>query len=159
MNHIIHFVESHHNFAEQTIIHPLNCLRGARTIFIGHIDKYHYVSTIQASGQLNSSRNCHSLFNDTQTVGNTVYICIPVEKSNKTGNVPSKKSKTCAIDKEENCTTYMRQYMRKRRANESNDDRAKRLKVQRDACKETKAMLGHAISLFHSLVSKGLIYT
>ena len=44
--------------------------------------------------------------------------------------------------------------MRKRRANESNDDRAKRLEVQRDTCKETKAMLGHAISLFHSLVSK-----
>ena len=88
------------------------------------------------------------------TVGNTAYICIPVEKSNKTGNLPSKKSKTCAIDKEENCTTYMRQYMRKRRANESNDDRAKRLEVQRDTCKETKAMLGHAISLFHSLVSK-----
>ena len=73
--------------------------------------------------------------------------------------MPSKKSKTCAIDKEENCTTYMRQYMRKGRANESNDDRAKRLEVQRDACKETKAMLGHAISLFHSLVSKGPIYT
>ena len=34
MNLIIHFVESHHNFAEQTLIHPLNCLRGSRTIFV-----------------------------------------------------------------------------------------------------------------------------
>ena len=34
MNLIIHIVESHHNFAEQTIIHPLNCLRGSRTIFV-----------------------------------------------------------------------------------------------------------------------------
>ena len=108
---------------------------------------------------MNSSQNCHSHFNNTQTVGNTAYICIPVEKSNKTGNVPSQKSKTCAIEEEENCTTYMRQYMRKRRADESNDDRAKRLKVQRDAYKERKAMLGHVISLFHSLVSKGPIYT
>ena len=93
---------------------------------------------------MNSSQNCHSHFNNTQTVGNTAYICIPVEKSNKTGNVPSQKSKTCAIEEEENCTTYMQQYMRKRRADES---------------KERKAMLGHVISLFHSLVSKGPIYT
>ena len=50
MNLIIHIVESHHNFAEKTIIHPLNCLRGARTIFIGHTEEYHYVSTVQASG-------------------------------------------------------------------------------------------------------------
>ena len=35
--------------------------------------------------------------------------------------------------------------MRKRRANESNDDRAKRLKAQRDAYRERKVMLGHAI--------------
>ena len=41
MNLIIHIVESHHNFAEKTIIHPLNCLRGARTIFIGHTEEYH----------------------------------------------------------------------------------------------------------------------
>ena len=34
MNLKIHFVESHHNFAEQTLIHPLNCLRGSRTIFV-----------------------------------------------------------------------------------------------------------------------------
>ena len=43
MNLIIHIVE-------KTIIHPLNCLRGARTIFIGHTEEYHYVSTVQASG-------------------------------------------------------------------------------------------------------------
>ena len=96
---------------------------------------------------MNSSQKCHSHFNNTQTVGNTAYKCIPVEKSNKTGNVPSQKSKTCAIEEEENCRTYMRQYMRKRRADESNDDRAKRLKVQRDAYKERKAMLGHVISV------------
>ena len=34
INLIIHIVESHHNFAEQTITHPLNCVRGARTIFV-----------------------------------------------------------------------------------------------------------------------------
>ena len=67
--------------------------------------------------------------------------------------------KICAIKKEENHTTYMHQYTRKRRANESNDDRAKRLKAQRDAYRERKAMLGHAISLLHSLVPKGPIYT
>ena len=66
--------------------------------------------------------------------------------------MPSQKSKTCAIEEEENCTTYMRQYMRKRRADESNDDRAKRLKVQRDAYKERKAVLGHVISLFQSCI-------
>ena len=54
---------------------------------------------------------------------------------------------------EENRTTYMQQYTGKRRAKESNDDRAKRLKEQRDAYRERKAMLGHAISLFHCLVS------
>ena len=80
MNLIIHFVESHHNFAEQTIIHPLNCLRGARTIFIGHIDEYHYVSTIQASGQLNSSRNCHSHFNNTHSWKHCLYMYTSREK-------------------------------------------------------------------------------
>ena len=139
MNLIIHIVESHHNFAEQTITHPSNCVRGARTIFVIGLANWIHHKIV-------------SHFNNTQTVGNTAYICITVEKSNKTGNVPSQKSKTCAIEEEENCTTYMRQYMRKRRADESNDDRAKRLKVQRDAYKERKAMLGHVISLFQSCV-------
>ena len=116
------------------------------------------VSTVQASAQLNSSQNCHGHFNNTQTVGNTAYMCIPVDKTNKKSNVPSQKSKTCAIKGQANRTTYMRQYMRKRRPNESNDDRAKRLKGQRDAYKERKSMLGQVISLFHSLVSKGLMY-
>ena len=65
MNLTIHIVESHNNFAERTIIRPLNCLGGARTISIGHIGEFHYVSTVQASAQLNSSQNCHSHFNNT----------------------------------------------------------------------------------------------
>ena len=46
----------------------------------------------------------------------------------------------------------MHQYMRKRRANESNDDRAKRLKAQRDAYRERKAMLGDAICVAQSCI-------
>ena len=85
----IHIVESHHDFTEQTIIRPLNYLGGAKTIFIEHIQEFHFVSTVQTSGQLNLTRNCQSHLNNTKTVGNTAYLCIPVEKNSKTGNVPS----------------------------------------------------------------------
>ncbi len=139
MNLIIHIVESHHNFAEQTIIQPLNFLEATRTIYIGHLDEFHYVSTIETSYHLNSSPNCDKHYNiehnNAQTFENTSYTYTPLEKSNKRDNVPSQKSNTCSSGVQEKHRSYMREYMRKRRANESDDDRAKRLKAQRAAYK------------------------
>ena len=47
LNIRIHITESHNNFTERTIIEPAVCLQGeSRTIYLGHLNEIHYVSTV-----------------------------------------------------------------------------------------------------------------
>ena len=46
LNLQIYIVESNENFAESTIINPVNSQHGQRTICLGHEDEVHYVSTV-----------------------------------------------------------------------------------------------------------------
>ena len=47
LNIRIHITESHNNFMERTIIQPAACLQGeSRTIYLGHVNEIHYVSTV-----------------------------------------------------------------------------------------------------------------
>ena len=45
LNCTIYITESAENFAESNVIHPANMQGGSRTIYIGHLDEFHYVST------------------------------------------------------------------------------------------------------------------
>ena len=49
LNLNINIIESHPNFAELTIIQPANVQEELVTIFIGHLNEIHYVSTKQES--------------------------------------------------------------------------------------------------------------
>ena len=45
----LHIIESHQNFTERTIIEPGVTFQGEqRTIYLGHINEVHYVSTVAA---------------------------------------------------------------------------------------------------------------
>ena len=47
LNIRIHITESHNNFTERTIIEPAMCQQGeSRTIYLGHVNEIHYVSTV-----------------------------------------------------------------------------------------------------------------
>ena len=43
----IHITESHPNFAEFTIVEAASSQQQLRTIYMGHLDEFHYVSTKQ----------------------------------------------------------------------------------------------------------------
>ena len=47
LNLKIHITESHPNFAEFTIVEATSPQQQLRTIYIGHADEFHYVSTKQ----------------------------------------------------------------------------------------------------------------
>ena len=45
----LHIIQSHRNFTERTIIEPAVTFQGEqRTIYLGHINEVHYVSTVAA---------------------------------------------------------------------------------------------------------------
>ena len=46
LNVKIYIVESNENFTESTIINPINSQHGHRTIYLGHENEVHYVSTV-----------------------------------------------------------------------------------------------------------------
>ena len=59
LNCVIHITERAANFAETTIIHPANTVGKTRTIYLGHIDEIHYVSTMPVESEpsnMNSER-------------------------------------------------------------------------------------------------------
>ena len=56
-NCIIHITESAAYFAQTTIKHPINIVGKARTIYLGHIDEAHYVSTVPVESEVS---NVHS---------------------------------------------------------------------------------------------------
>ena len=45
LNCVIYITESAENFAESNVIHPANMQGRPKTIYIGHLDEIHYVST------------------------------------------------------------------------------------------------------------------
>ena len=90
LNLSIHIVESNENFAPVTVVQPSTLTTGCRNIYIGHIAETHYVST-------DVKRSSNSDFQSKLKCGQTVV-------TNK------------FIDKNEKQRAYMKQYMKKRRA-------------------------------------------
>ena len=102
----IHITESNPTFSPVTIVEPMN-VTDSINIYIGHLDEIHYVSTLQ-NQSLQSTNN-----------------------SNRAQNANANENKS--VDNNENCEAYkrgyMRQYMKKRRA----DEKEKRIETKRNA--------------------------
>ena len=60
LNLRIHIVESHQNFAEFNVVEAVSPIQEPRVICLGHVDEYHYVSTVPLSFGSNTLENQHS---------------------------------------------------------------------------------------------------
>ena len=99
----LHIIESYQNFTKRTIIEPALTLQGEqRTLYLGHINEVHYVSTVPDVPELFRTQ-----------ITNTCSTSIHESKSSS------------AIEYHKNY--YFRSYMRKRRANENDECREKRI--------------------------------
>ena len=151
LNCAIHITETAENFAETTVVHPVNTQGRPRTIYLGHLDEIHYVSTAPIENeQINilqrqqsqihtesktAAMSCEqtTLVND-ETQPRITQIVSP---SNK------KSSETPTNDALEGRKAYMRQYMKKKRADRQfreteNDTRQQKRKQNQESQENAK---------------------
>ena len=103
---IIHITESAENFSETTVIHPVGSqgMEGRpRTIYLGHLDEIHYVSTVE-----NEQLNTDSQWSQTYVQSRTKVIN---DKNEMCTSSPG------SSDASEKRKAYMREYMKRKRAN------------------------------------------
>ena len=107
----IHIAESNETFAPVTVVQPVNVTTGCTNIYIGHIGETHYVSTVEKrSSALPNKKKCGQTL-----VGDKL------------------------IDKNEKRRAYMKEYMKKRRADTEFRKREKENSLQRYSSIETTA--------------------
>ena len=107
LNCIIHIIESAENFAESNVIVPVGVEGSLRTIYIGHLDEIHYVSTIHAVCEQSSIQYKECFSSDE----------IPTERytEGKSDSDLCKGATSGTNNRSEKRKTYMREYMKKRR--------------------------------------------
>ena len=81
----IHIVESHENFADTTLVEPVHLSQQLpATIYLGHLNEVHYVSTVPYTCSSNSLESQHS--------DNQLSITEQIFFSEKSHNSPKRKS-------------------------------------------------------------------
>ena len=124
LNCTIYITESAENFAESNVIHPANIQGRPRTIYIGHLDEIHYVSTSPLTNEESSVVQSHQ--SELHTQGKT----IPATQSEETvlvndrnqacithlvSPVIQKSLDTCVTSRAlEKRKVFMRQYMKEK---------------------------------------------
>jgi len=101
-------IESHSNFAETTTIRPVTC-QTETSLSIGHIDQFHYVSTVP------EVLNTEQMFCDNSL---STDLSLGDYKTEKTVNAQSwelRKQQT-RVNSQENCNTYLQQSTRQGRS-------------------------------------------
>ena len=151
-NLTIHIIESHENFAEETVIEPHHLSQQPPTaIYLGHLDELHYISTTALACSSHAVENQHhTLLSSTEQ---DVLFEQPQNSS------PKRKR-----------DAYMRKYRKRARASESlkcqltTSEKNQNIKYQSDLhkgmntseAKEKKIEI--LISKFHDIVSHGPLY-
>ncbi|XP_078383037.1 uncharacterized protein LOC144665645 [Oculina patagonica] len=141
LNCTIYITESAENFAESNIIHPADTRERPRTtIYIGHLDEIHYVSTAPTENE-----ECNLLYGQQSQMG-TPSKLPAVESEERTlfndnaqagvtqivSPILQKYSDTAPInDRVEKRRTYIRQYMQKKRADRQFRERENKQKQQK----------------------------
>ena len=101
-------IESHSNFAHTTTIDPVTCQTETR-LSIGHIDEFHYVSTVPAVP------NTEKMFCDNSLSTDLAFGAYKTEKAVNTQSGELRKQQTC-VNFQENCNTYVQQLTRQGRS-------------------------------------------
>ena len=141
LNCTIYITESAENFAESNVIHPANIQGRPRTIYIGHLDEIHYVSTSPLTNEESSVVQSHQ--SELHTQGKT----IPAKQSEETvlvndrnqacithlvSPVIQKSLDTCVTSRAlEKRKVFMRQYMKEKRANRQFREKENKKKQQK----------------------------
>lgn len=126
LNVTINIIESNENFSPITVVHPVNTNRDTTNIYIGHIQEYHYVSSMQT---LNS--NTSEMRSENRLIQKSVSSHEDqVEQyqetqfpQNKHGELvireedDGKRANESEANKAEKRKASKREYMRKKRAN------------------------------------------
>ena len=97
----IHIVESHENFADTTVIEPVHLSQQPRrTIYLGHVNEVHYVSTVPCTCSSDSSESHQSHLNVTEQ------------------NVLSEQSRNNSLKRKR--ASYMREYRKRKKVDQTN---------------------------------------
>lgn len=112
----IHIIESAQNFADTTIVEQHHFRQQSTSIFIGHIDEYHYVSTVRDNNILNyqsdsaqictSNSSLTSIETEEESLGRNLEQSLAVSLNNEFRYNDSSNRKRNA---------YMSELMRKKR--------------------------------------------
>ena len=122
LNIQIYIVESHINFGQATLIEPRHSSsQQPRTIYIGHVNEVHYVSTIpnsSYSGNEHSYRSHNSDFNFTEqnVLPEQVHNSTGKRKHNNYSNLNDVRITTKSNEKKSKWNSYMNYYRNNRRA-------------------------------------------
>lgn len=110
LNLSINIAESNQNFAPVTVVQPMNMTSGCTNIYIRHIDETHYVSRVEKS-TISSEHQQNNMKCGKTLVGNSL-----TDKNEKHRAYKSK---------------YMKEYMKKRRADVEFRKRENKIAQQR----------------------------
>ena len=150
MNLMIHIIESNENFTEITVVETANVIQNPRSIYIGHIDEMHYISTVAAlserSSNVNSSKsntnNCKRKCNDEmenqnkQLSGSIVESQSPAdnERSNERA-IPKETAASISKKRKIQKANYMKQY----RANKMTAEEKEKHRINMKKYRASKA--------------------
>ena len=119
-NIIINIIESAENFADISIIYPTNSMSPPTSIYVGHIDEVHYVSTVPITSLTISS----SKFSSGMSLVNSAL-------QSQSGNT--------GIDKEVSYNhrrEYMKEYMKNKRGSRSVEGKKQRISERKNYKRE-----------------------
>ena len=136
----IHIIESNPNFTEFTVVQAVNSVGEVRPIYIGHLNEYHYVSSLPLTQSL--------LENEEKRLRQREYMRnYRQDKQQKTDRQTPKKKRTKSNDnsgknKKQRDNGYFSEYMKRRRLE---------LKKQKMQIQAEKA---DSITIPHNVVSR-----
>ena len=158
LNLRIHIVESHQHFAEFNVVEATSPLQEPRVIYLGHVDEYHYVSTLPLSFGSNALEN----------------ESLPVINGKRNAYMREYMKRKRKTDNNQKYNVYMREYKKRKRSEQKKQKAEKEhsinvhvnatdledngLQHDNQIQQTESAYEKNLISNFHDIVSKGPLY-
>jgi hypothetical protein len=109
----ITIAETHEGFCEYSIIQPVSSTQQLTHVYLGHIDEYHYVSTLPCTSmscfvEINSEQSIQS-FQPKQTRTEYINKYMKQKRANETQSLEAKEKRR----------VYAKEYRKRKQANEN----------------------------------------
>ena len=147
LNLKIVIAETHEQFSEYSIVLAVSSTQQPTEVYLGHIDEYHYVSTLPCSSMSDSNQNDIN-FSDNLDRNQRTEIGFneSVSYRKKNVNTLSGKQSTLRCQSKQQRKQYMNEYMRQKRASEgfqppiqSTESKQKKKQYMKTYMKEKRA--------------------